>query len=130
PNQAFVPFGDDIIRSHLTGRAAGNAGDFIAGIYPMRADETCWFLAADFDKKSWKRDVVAFRDTARAKGVPVAIERSRSGNGAHAWIFFEEPVAAGDATGSSKRSLSRQQWIAARISASIHMIASFRAKTP
>jgi superfamily II DNA or RNA helicase len=97
PNQAFVPFGDDIIRSHLTGRATGNAGDFIAGIYPMRADETCWFLAADFDKKSWKRDVVAFRDTARVKGVPVAIERSRSGNGAHAWIFFEEPVAAGDA---------------------------------
>ena len=97
PNQAFVPFGDDVIRSHLTGRAAGNAGDFIAGIYPMRPDETCWFLAADFDKKSWKQDVVAFRDTARAKGVPVAIERSRSGNGAHAWIFFEEPVAAGDA---------------------------------
>ena len=63
----------------------------------MLPDETCWFLAADFDKKSWKRDVVAFRDTARAKGVPVAIERSRSGNGAHAWIFFEEPVAAGDA---------------------------------
>ena len=97
PNQAFVPFGDDIIRSHLTGRATGNATDFTAGIYPMLPDETCWFLAADFDKKSWKRDVVAFRDTARAKGVPVAIERSRSGNGAHAWIFFEEPVAAGDA---------------------------------
>ena len=97
PNQAFVPFGDDIIRSHLTGKAAGNAADFTAGIYPMLPDETCWFLAADFDKKSWKRDVVAFRDTARAKGVPVAIERSRSGNGAHAWIFFAEPVAAGDA---------------------------------
>lgn len=97
PNQAFVPFGDDIIRSHLTGKAAGNAAEFTAGIYPMLPDETCWFLAADFDKKSWKRDVVAFRDTARAKGVPVAIERSRSGNGAHAWIFFEEPVAAGDA---------------------------------
>jgi superfamily II DNA or RNA helicase len=97
PNPAFVPFGDDIIRSHLTGKAAGNAAEFTAGIYPMLPDETCWFLAADFDKKSWKRDVVAFRDTARAKGVPVAIERSRSGNGAHAWIFFEEPVAAGDA---------------------------------
>ena len=97
PNQAFVPFGVDIIRSHLTGRATSNATDFTAGIYPMLPDETCWFLAADFDKKSWKRDVVAFRDTARAKGVPVAIERSRSGNGAHAWIFFEEPVAAGDA---------------------------------
>ncbi len=63
----------------------------------MLPDETCWFLAADFDKKSWKRDVVAFRDTALAKGVAVAIERSRSGNGAHAWIFFSEPVAAGDA---------------------------------
>src|SRR5215472_9028138 len=97
PNQAFVPFGDDIIRSHLTGKAAGSALDFTAGIYPMLPDETCWFLAADFDKKSWKRDVVAFRDTARAKGVAVAIERSRSGNGAHAWIFFEESVAAGDA---------------------------------
>ena len=71
--------------------------DFTAGIYPMLPDETCWFLAADFDKKSWKRDVVAFRDTALAKGVAVAIERSRSGNGAHAWIFFGEPVAAGDA---------------------------------
>ena len=63
----------------------------------MLPDETCWFLAADFDKKSWKRDVAAFRDTARAKGVPMAIERSRSGNGAHTWIFFAEPVAAGDA---------------------------------
>jgi superfamily II DNA or RNA helicase len=97
PNQAFVPFGDDIIRSHLTGKTAGSAADFTAGVYPLLADETCWFLAADFDKNSWKRDVAAFRDTARAKGVTVAIERSRSGNGAHAWVFFEEPVAAGDA---------------------------------
>lgn len=65
--------------------------------YPMLPDETGWFLAADFDKTSWKQDIAAFRDTARAKSVPVAIERSRSGNGAHAWIFFREPVAAGDA---------------------------------
>jgi hypothetical protein len=97
PNQAFVPFGDDVIRFHLTGKAAGNSADFTAGIYPMLPDETCWFLAADFDKKSWEQDIVAFRDTAKAKGVPVAIERSRSGNGAHAWIFFKEPVAASDA---------------------------------
>ena len=97
PNQAFVPFSDDILRSHLTGRAAGNSADFTAVIYPMLPDETCWFLAADFDKKSWRQDVAAFRDAARAKGVPVAIERSRSGNGAHAWIFFAEPVSAGDA---------------------------------
>jgi superfamily II DNA or RNA helicase len=97
PNQAFVPFGDDVIRYHLTGKAAGNSADFTAGIYPMLPDETCWFVAADFDKKSWEQDIVAFRDTAKAKGVPVAIERSRSGNGAHAWIFFKEPVAASDA---------------------------------
>ena len=97
PNQAFVPFDNDVIRSHLTGRAPGQSADFTAGVYPMLPDETCWFLAADFDKKSWTQDVAAFRDTARAKGVPVAIERSRSGNGAHAWIFFSEPVGAGDA---------------------------------
>jgi len=97
PNHAFVPLGDDVLRSHLTGKAAGNSVDFTAGVYPMLPDETCWFLAADFDKKSWKQDVAAFRDTARAKGVPVAIERSRSGNGAHARIFFREPVGTSDA---------------------------------
>jgi superfamily II DNA or RNA helicase len=97
PNQAFIPFGDDVLRSHLTGKSAGNSIDFTAGIYPMLPDETCWFLAADFDKKSWQQDVAAFRYTARAKGVPVAIERSRSGNGAHAWIFFVEPVSAAEA---------------------------------
>jgi superfamily II DNA or RNA helicase len=97
PNQAFVPFGDDVVRSHLTGKATGSAADFTAGVYPMLPDETVWFLAADFDKRDWMQDVAAFRDAARAKGVPVAIERSRSGNGAHAWIFFSEPVPAAEA---------------------------------
>lgn len=97
PNQAFVPVTDDVLRCHLLGRMAGTSGDFTAGVYAMLADETCWFLAADFDKKSWMRDVAAFRDTARARGVTVAIERSRSGNGAHAWIFFAEPVPAAEA---------------------------------
>jgi hypothetical protein len=97
PNQAFVPVGDDIIRSHLSGKAAGNSADVTLGIYPMLPDETCWFLAADFDKKSWVQDVTAFRETARARGVPVGIERSRSGNGAHAWVFFTESVPAAEA---------------------------------
>ncbi len=97
PNQAFVPVGDDILRSHLAGKSAGSSADFTVGVYSMLPDETCWFLAADFDKRSWMQDVAAFRDTARTKGVPIAIERSRSGNGAHAWIFFEEPVSAADA---------------------------------
>jgi len=97
PNQAFIAFSDDALRSHLTGRASGTSVDFTTGVYPMLPDETCWFLATDFDKKSWMQDVAAFRDTALTKGIPVAIERSRSGNGAHAWIFFSEPVPAGDA---------------------------------
>lgn len=97
PNQAFIPFSDDALRSHLTGRAPGSSTDFTAGVYPMLPDETCWFLAADFDKRSWMQDVAAFRATALAKGIPIAVERSRSGNGAHTWIFFAEPVPAVDA---------------------------------
>lgn len=64
------------------------------GVYPLLEDETCWFLAIDFDKSSWQEDVGAFVETCRAVEVPVAVERSRSGNGAHAWFFFEAPVAA------------------------------------
>ena len=64
------------------------------GVYPLLEDETCWFLAADFDKSSWGDDVAAFVETCRAVGVPVAVERSRSGNGAHVWFFFAEPVPA------------------------------------
>lgn len=100
PNQAFVPVSENIVRSHLQGRDVANSGKtepFVAGIYPLMADETCWFLAADFDKQSWQRDALAFLATCREKGVPVALERSRSGNGAHVWIFFSEPVPASEA---------------------------------
>jgi hypothetical protein len=64
------------------------------GVYPMLADNTCSFLAADFDERDWRRDASAFRDTCQRHKIPVAIERSRSGNGAHAWIFFDEPIPA------------------------------------
>ncbi len=64
------------------------------GCYPLLKDETCWFLAADFDKSSWKEDITAFSETSRSLDVPAAIERSRSGNGAHAWFFFTAPVSA------------------------------------
>ena len=87
PNQAFVPLTDDAVEGHLRGRHT-------LGVYPMLADDTCRFLAADFDKETWRRDAGAYLAACRAKGVPAALERSRSGNGAHVWFFFEEPVAA------------------------------------
>jgi superfamily II DNA or RNA helicase len=90
PNQAFIPAGDQVIEDHLRGR-------HIIGVYPLLKDETCWFLAADFDKAAWKEDVAAFRDIARAAGLAPVVERSRSGNGAHVWFFFSAPVLASTA---------------------------------
>ena len=100
PNQAFVPVTDEVVRSHLQGRNVADpkrAESFTAGVYPLMTDETCWFLAADFDMQSWQRDTLAFLATCREKGVPAALERSRSGNGGHVWIFFSDPVPAAEA---------------------------------
>ncbi|CDL00978.1 Putative helicase [Magnetospirillum gryphiswaldense MSR-1 v2] len=94
PNRHFLPVTDTVIAQHLRGEGS-DGRDFIIGVYPMLADETCWFLAADFDKKSWRDDVAAFLETCRIKNIPTAVERSRSGNGGHVWIFFAEPVPAG-----------------------------------
>ena len=96
PHQAFITVSDDIIEKHLRGGdgARPSGGDFVAGVYPLLPDETCWFLAADFDEESWAADALAMLETCRAKGVPAALERSRSGNGGHVWIFFSEPVPA------------------------------------
>lgn len=95
-NKAFLPVTDEIIRRHLSGKGA-RGRPFCAGVYPMLQDETCWFLAADFDKETWQPDIEAFVQTCRDNEVPVYVERSRSGNGGHAWIFFSEPVSAVDA---------------------------------
>jgi superfamily II DNA or RNA helicase len=96
-NQAFLPLTEEVLTYHLTGREPGRPGDFTLGVYPLLADDTCWFIALDFDKKSWRQDVTAFREVGEASGVRPAIERSRSGEGAHAWIFFSEPVPAYEA---------------------------------
>ena len=90
PNQAFIPVTEKTIRNHLHGR-------HVMGVYPMLPDETCWFLAVDFDKGQWQDDVTSFVETCRCKGVPFAVERSRSGNGAHVWFFFAAPVPAATA---------------------------------
>ena len=87
PNRAFLPVTDEEIAAHLRGRHT-------VGVYPLLPDGTCRFLAADFDKKTWRRDAGAFLDACRSKDVPAALERSRSGNGGHVWIFFAGPVSA------------------------------------
>ena len=73
PNQAFVPVSEEVVRSHLQGRDVANLGKpepFVAGVYPLMADETCWFLAADFDKQSWQRDAWRFWQHAVRKACP------------------------------------------------------------
>jgi superfamily II DNA or RNA helicase len=92
-NRCLLPVTDEVIRWHLLGRDDFGR-DFIAGVYPMLQDETCRFLAVDFDKATWADDVKAFCETCKRMSIPVALERSRSGNGAHVWFFFEEAVPA------------------------------------
>lgn len=95
-NRAFTPVSDEIIRNHLKGEDPNDhmARDFTIGVYPLLVDETCWFLAVDFDKSTWVEDATAYLETCKKHQVPAALERSRSGNGGHIWIFFEEPVPA------------------------------------
>lgn len=94
PNRKFRPVTDDVIRRHLSGQDF-NGRDFVMGVYPMLLDETCFFLAADFDKTSWQADAKAFLETCRNMNLPAYLERSRSGNGGHIWLFFEQAVSAG-----------------------------------
>ena len=99
PHRAFTPVTDEVVGRHLRGRDA-DGKDFTMGVYPLLADETCRFLAIDFDKHTWHRDAAVFLATCRANRVPAALERSRSGWGGHVWIFFTDPVP-----GSSARRL-------------------------
>ena len=64
------------------------------GVYPMLLDETCFFLAADLDKADWREDAQAILETCHQLSLPAALERSRSGNGGHIWLFFEEAIPA------------------------------------
>ncbi|ONH35135.1 MULTISPECIES: TOTE conflict system archaeo-eukaryotic primase domain-containing protein [Protofrankia] len=86
----YRPLTDAVIRDHLSGAAT-------IGLYPMLADDTCRLLVCDFDGADWQLDAQAYAQAAQAAGVPAAVEISRSGQGAHVWIFFEELVPALDA---------------------------------
>ncbi len=85
--QRYSPLNESAIEKHLR-------GEMIIGIYPMEIDETCNFLAIDFDKEGWEDDISVIRDTCSHFDIPVAIERSQSGNGCHAWFFFDEKISA------------------------------------
>jgi len=89
----FLPVTEEVIRWHLSG-TDDQGRDFVAGVYPMLLDETCFFLAADFDKARWQDDIQAVRETCTALEIPYVVERSRSGHGAHLWIFFETAIPA------------------------------------
>jgi len=84
------PLSDAVIYNHLS-------GEHTLGVYPLMADDTCYFLAVDFDEADWQEDAQAFVQSCHELGVPAALEISRSGKGAHVWIFFAGNVFARDA---------------------------------
>lgn len=88
--KTYLPLTDEAIADHLRGKTA-------IGIYPLLEDDTCWFLACDLDGKTWQLDALALHDVCAETGVPAVLERSRSGNGAHLWVFFARRVAAASA---------------------------------
>lgn len=89
-NRLLIPLSDAVIYKHL-------AGDHTIGVYPLLEDDSCYFLAIDFDEAEWRDDAQAFMQSCVELGVPAALEISRSGKGAHAWVFFVSRVPARDA---------------------------------
>ncbi len=87
PYRELLPLTESVIKKHLR-------GDITIGIYPLLPGDICNFLVIDFDKKTYKQDVLAFWNTCDEFNIPIYVERSRSGNGAHVWMFFEESMPA------------------------------------
>ncbi len=94
PNRRLLGVTDETIFWHLTGRDS-KGQPFVMGIFPILQDETCFFLAADFDKEGWLEDARAFLETCRRHELPAYLERSRSGRGGHVWMFFDRAIPAG-----------------------------------
>jgi len=89
-NRLLIPLSDEVIYDHL-------AGEHTVGVYPLLEDDCCYFLAVDFDEAEWRDDARAFMQSCEGLSVPAALEISRSGKGAHVWVFFAGRVSARDA---------------------------------
>ena len=89
-NKDYLPLTDEVFARHLR-------GEMTIGIYPLLPGDACTLQACDFDGGTWALDALAYLDACHAAGVPAALERSRSGNGAHVWVFFDGPVPAATA---------------------------------
>lgn len=96
----FSALTDQVIYEHLIGKK-------VVGLYPLLPDNTCYLLVADFDKKNWQQEVQAMSQACDFYKVPHLIEISRSGNGAHLWVFFSEAVLAKDARALGFRLLDK-----------------------
>lgn len=86
-HKLYASLDEKTIETHLR-------GNIVAGIYPMLSDETCFFLVMDFDEEDWQKDICVVRKVCTEFNIPIAVERSRSGQGGHVWFFFENPVPA------------------------------------
>jgi hypothetical protein len=85
--KSYLQLTDEQIQKHLNGFHQ-------IGVYPLLQDNTSWFLAADFDKANWQDEAIAFLNACKEKQIPAYLERSRSGNGGHVWVFFDKPYPA------------------------------------
>jgi hypothetical protein len=85
--KSFLPLTNEVLESHLT-------GEMPIGIYPLLRDDTCRFLACDFDGDGWALDAGSLLAAAKRHDVAAYLERSRSGAGGHVWIFMTAPVPA------------------------------------
>jgi superfamily II DNA or RNA helicase len=86
-HKTLTPLTPQAIKNHLSGKET-------VGIYPLLKNNTSWFLAADFDKENWMDESLRFTNVCKQYNIPAYLERSRSGNGGHVWIFFQEPCPA------------------------------------
>jgi hypothetical protein len=86
-HKSYAILDETVIENHLR-------GNIVAGIYPLLPDETCCFLAIDFDEAGWEKDITTLRKVCTEYAIPHAVERSRSGNGGHVWFFFSNPIPA------------------------------------